>query len=154
MSWTIHARAWDDAAGADLRRQQRVELDDRYGFTDHEPGPMPSEADIALFLVAIDDAGTAIACGALRQLDETSAEVKRMYVVPASRGSGVATGILRALEDAAVERGWHTVRIETGTAQPDAQRFYQREGYEEIPLFGSYVGSTLSICYERTLKPS
>lgn len=154
MTWTIHARAWDDAAGADLRRQQRVELDDRYGFTDHEPGPMPSEADIALFLVAIDDAGTAIACGALRQLDETSAEVKRMYVVPASRGSGVATGILRALEDAAVERGWPTVRIETGTAQPDAQRFYQREGYEEIPLFGSYVGSTLSICYERTLKPS
>lgn len=154
MTWTIEARAWDDPAGAELRLQQRVELDARYGFDDHEPGPMPSEADIAVFLVAVDDSGKAIACGALRQLDETSAEVKRMYVVPASRGSGVATAILRALEKASVERGWPIVRIETGTAQPDAQRFYEREGYEKIPLFGSYVGSTLSICYERRFTPS
>ncbi|WP_246281911.1 GNAT family N-acetyltransferase [Fodinicola acaciae] len=154
MTWTIQPRAWDDPAGAELRRLQRVELDARYGFDDHEPGPMPSEADIAVFLVAVDDSGEAIACGALRPLDETSVEVKRMYVEPAARGSGVATAILRALEGAALERGWHTVRIETGTAQPDAQRFYQREGYEKIPLFGSYVGSTLSICYERSLTPS
>jgi GNAT superfamily N-acetyltransferase len=75
-----------------------------------------------------------------------------MYVVPDRRGSGIATTVLRALESAAAERGWRTLRLETGTEQPDAQRFYRREGYHEIPLFGSYVGSTLSVCFERVLE--
>lgn len=149
--WTIEARPWDDAAGAELRRRQRAELDARYGCDDHEPGPPPSAADVDVFLVAVDREGDAVACGALRELDATAAEIKRMYVVPGMRGTGVATGVLRALESAAAERGWRTLRLETGTEQPDAQRFYRREGYREIPLFGSYAGSTLSVCFEREL---
>ncbi|MFL6121547.1 GNAT family N-acetyltransferase [Actinophytocola sp.] len=152
MQWTIEQRPWDDPTGAALRRQQREELDARYGTNDHEPGPPPSATDTDLFLVAVDPTtGEAIACGALRRLDPTSAEIKRMYVVPEKRGTGVATDILRALETAATKRGWHTLRLETGTEQPDAQRFYRREGYREIPLFGNYVGSTLSVCFERQL---
>ncbi|MEV4760500.1 GNAT family N-acetyltransferase [Micromonospora sp. NPDC049559] len=150
--WRIEERPWGDPVGAALRDRQRAELDARYGSDDHEPGPPPSGEDIAVFLVAVDTAsGEAVGCGALRRLDRDSAEVKRMFVTPATRGSGVATRLLRALEEAAVARGWRTLRLETGTAQPDARRFYQREGYREIPLFGSYVGSTLSVCYEREL---
>lgn len=150
-TWTIEPRSWDDPGGAELRRLQRAELDARYGSDDHEPGPPPTAADVDVFLVAVDRDGTAVACGALRRLDGASAEIKRMYVVPERRGSGVAASVLRALETAAVERGWHTVRLETGTEQPDAQRFYRREGYREIPLFGGYLGSTLSVCFERAL---
>ncbi|MBB2946079.1 GNAT superfamily N-acetyltransferase [Actinoplanes lutulentus] len=146
----IAERAWDDADGVALRAAQRAELDARYGTGDHEPGTPPSAADIDLFLVATA-AGKAVGCGALRRLDEDSAEVKRMYVTPESRGSGVSTAILRALEAAAVRRGWTTIRLETGPAQPDAMRFYEREGYREIPLFGAYAGSDLSVCYERIL---
>ncbi|GAA2682914.1 GNAT family N-acetyltransferase [Actinoplanes palleronii] len=103
--------------------------------------------------VALDKAesGVAVGCGALRRLGEHSAEVKRMYVAPGSRGSGVAAAILRALEAAAVRRGWTTLRLETGTAQPDAIRFYQREGYREIPLYGVYAGSEISRCFEKSL---
>lgn len=151
MDWIIEQRPWDDPAGTELRLRQRAELDARYGSDDHEPGPPPSAADVDLFLVAVGDDGTAVACGALRGLDAGAAEIKRMYVVPERRGSGVAASVLRALESAAAERGWHTVRLETGTEQPDAQRFYRREGYREIPLFGNYVGSTLSVCFEREL---
>jgi GNAT superfamily N-acetyltransferase len=149
--WIIEERPWDDPAGAELRRRQRAELDARYGSDDHEPGLPPTAADVDVFLVAVDEDGTAIACGALRRLDAGAAEIKRMYVAPDRRGSGVATSVLRALESAAAERGWRTLRLETGTEQPDAQRFYRREGYHEIPLFGSYVGSTLSVCFERAL---
>jgi putative acetyltransferase len=150
--WTIEFRPWDDPAGAELRRRQREELDARYGTDDHEPGPPPSATDTDVFLVAVSPGtGEAIACGALRRLDSTTAEIKRMYVVPELRGTGVATEVLRALEKAATDRGWHTLRLETGTEQPDAQRFYHREGYREIPLFGNYVGSTLSVCFERQL---
>ena len=151
-TWTIEPRPWDDPDGAALRAGQRAELDARYGSDDHEPGTAPSADDIDLFLVALDDTGRAIACGALRRLDASSAEIKRMFVVPESRGSGVATAVLRALEAAAAQRGWTTLRLETGTEQPDAQRFYSREGYHEIPLFGHYVGSTLSVCFERVLR--
>jgi GNAT superfamily N-acetyltransferase len=147
----IEERPWDDPAGAALRKAQRAELDERYGSDDHEPGAAPTATDIDLFLVASAPDGSPLACGALRRLDETSAEIKRMYVVPTSRGSGVATAVLRALEAAAVTHGWTTLRLETGTEQPEAIRFYEREGYTEIPLFGPYVGSTLSVCYERTL---
>jgi putative acetyltransferase len=74
-----------------------------------------------------------------------------MYVAPGMRGTGVATAILRALEAAAAGRGWPVVRLETGPGQPEACRFYEREGYRRIPLFGAYVGSALSVCYERVL---
>lgn len=149
--WTVEARPWADPAGAELRARQRAELDARYGSTDHEPGAAPSAADIDLFLVAHGADGRAVACGALRRLDAHSAEIKRMYVVPELRGSGVATAVLDGLETAARDRGWTTLRLETGTLQPDAQRFYRRAGYHEIPLFGDYVGSTLSLCFERSL---
>lgn len=149
--WTIEARDWDDPGGAALRDAQRAELDTRYGNDDHEPGAAPSAADIDVFLVATDGAGTPVGCGALRRLDDAAAEVKRMYVTPAARGSGVATAILRALEEAAAGRGWTTLRLETGTEQPDAQRFYEREGYHRIPLFGVYATSTLSVCFERAI---
>ena len=148
----IEERPWDDPAGTALRAAQRAELDARYGTDDHEPGTPPSAADIDVFLVAVDGWGNAIACGALRQLDHGAAEIKRMYVAPDHRGSGVATAVLRALETAAVRHGWTTVRLETGPAQPDAMRFYEREGYRQIALFGAYVGSDLSVCYERTLS--
>ena len=153
--WTIEERPWDDPAGAALRAAQRAELDLRYGTDDHEPGTPPSAVDIDLFLVAADPTdGHPAGCGALRRLSDTSAEVKRMYVEPASRGSGVATALLRALEAAARNRGWTTLRLETGLAQPDAIRFYEREGYREIPLFGPYVGADLSVCYGRLLAPA
>ena len=87
----------------------------------------------------------------LRRLGADSAEIKRMYVVPAGRGSGVAVAVLRELEAAARARGWRTLRLETGPGQPEAMRFYEREGYRKIPLFGAYVGSDLSVCYERAL---
>jgi putative acetyltransferase len=151
MAWTIEERAWDDPAGAALRGAQRAELDERYGCDDHEPGTPPSAVDIDLFLVAVDPDGHALGCGALRRLDRTSAEIKRMYVTPAVRGSGVATGLLRALEAAAVHRGWTTLKLETGTAQPESVRFYEREGYRSIPLFGAYRGADQSLCYARDL---
>lgn len=150
-TWTIETRAWDDPEATALRLAQRVELDARFGCDDHEPGPAPTAEDIAVFLVAVDANGTAVACGGLREIDAVSAEVKRMYVAPAARGTGVAHAVLAALEATARERGWTTLRLETGddTLQPDANRFYRREGYREIPRFGHYVDSAISVCYEK-----
>ncbi|MBD8539760.1 GNAT family N-acetyltransferase [Frigoribacterium sp. CFBP 8751] len=154
MSWTITRTPFDHLDADGLRRAQRVELDARYGSDDHEPGTPPSAADVPVFLVARADDGRPIACGGLRPLADTvlgpaTVEVKRMYVSPEARGSGVATAVLRALEDAARDLGTRRIVLETGILQPDAIRFYEREGYESIPPFGSYVGSAESVCFAR-----
>lgn len=133
-----------------LRAAQRIEIDARYGG-DTEPGTKPSASDVPVFVVAYDAAGLAVGCGGLRQLDDESAEIKRMFVTPDARGTGVSIAILGALEDKARSRGWNTLRLETGTAQPDAIRFYEREGYTLIPNFGAYAGAAESLCYERRL---
>lgn len=144
-------REWDHADGVALRAAQRVEIAERYGTPDSEPGPAPTGDDIALFLVSYTADNVPAGCGGLRQLDGSSAEIKRMFVDPAHRGTGVSVAILRELEAAAVKRGWTTLRLETGTEQPDAIRFYTREGYRPIPNFGHYAHSAISLCFEKAV---
>ncbi|QHC66523.1 GNAT family N-acetyltransferase [Rathayibacter sp. VKM Ac-2759] len=156
MDWSIEDVAWTHPAAEELRAAQRRELDERYGSDDHEPGQAPSAEDVPVFVVARDSGGEAVACGGLRPLDDSvlgpgSIEVKRMFVAPGARGSGVSTAVLRALEERARARGAARLVLETGTLQPDAIRFYSREGYAPIPLFGAYEGSDLSVCFGREL---
>lgn len=150
MHIEIAEHEWDHADAVALRAAQRAEIDSRYG-PGSEPGPAPTAADVAVFLVAYAE-GAAAGCGALRQLDETSAEIKRMYVVPALRGQGVSVAVLRALESRAVELGWLTLKLETGPKQPEAVRFYERSGYTRIPNFGHYAGHEDSLCFQRDLR--
>ena len=101
--------------------------------------------------VVVDVDGVAVACGGLRPLDGGGAEVKRLYVAPQARGRGVSTAVLRAIEDEARGMGLTRLVLETGSAQPDAMRFYEREGYTRIPNFGHYADSAISLCYARDL---
>jgi len=153
MTLAVRAVPWDDPAGTALRVAQQDEVSARYGVPDSEPGPKPTASDITVFLVAFDDDGRAVGCGGLRTLDETHGEIKRMYVVPERRGTGVSTTILSALEGEVRSRGWTRLVLETGDQQPDAMRLYEREGYTRIPNFGYYADSELSICYEKALAP-
>ena len=149
MDIVISEVPWDDADAAALRAAQRAEIEERYG-PDSEPGPAPSAADIAVFLVAAVD-GRPVGCGGLRQLDEGAAELKRMYVMPEWRGKGISVAVLEALEDYAVKQGWRTLRLETGPRQPEAVRFYERSGYVRIPNFGHYAADPTSMCFEQVL---
>jgi len=146
---------WADARGEALRSAQRAELAVRYQTPDSEPGPAPTADDVAQFWVAFavtdDGSESAIGCGGLRPLAEDHGEIKRMYVAPAARGTGVSTAILRTLEAAARERGWDRLLLETGDRQPDAIRFYEREGFTRIPNFGHYAHSVASLCFEKRL---
>jgi GNAT superfamily N-acetyltransferase len=74
-----------------------------------------------------------------------------MYVVPGRRGSGAATAVLRALEHAARENGWRQLVLETGAPQPEALRFYAREGFRRIHPYGSYHGES-SVCLGKELE--
>jgi GNAT superfamily N-acetyltransferase len=146
---------WDDPDVQRLAAEQQDEVRTRYDGKG-EPGTPPSAADISVVLVARDGDGAAVGCGALRDLGDGVAEVKRMYVVPAARGRGVSKAVLAALEDAACERGWTTLRLETGPQQPEAVGLYTGAGYRAVTAFGGYVGdpdAEDSLFYERVLDP-
>jgi len=142
---------WDHPASVALRAAQRAEIAERYGTPDSEPGPAPTGDDITAFFVAFDDDGTALGCGGLRQLNVSEAEIKRMFVRAESRGTGVSTGILSRLEQYGTESGWRRLLLETGDGQPDAIRFYTREGYTRIANFGHYVDVAASLCFAKDL---
>ena len=140
---------WEHPASIDLRAAQRAEIAERYGTPDSEPGPAPTAADITAFFVALADDGTPLGCGGLRELSPTAAEIKRMFVDPAHRGSGVSSAVLARIEREARDRGYQRLLLETGTAQPDAVRFYTREGYRRIPNFGHYTDAEASLCFAK-----
>ncbi|MEO5780630.1 GNAT family N-acetyltransferase [Arthrobacter sp. PAMC25284] len=148
----IRQVTWSNPVGADLRAAQQAELDARFGSSDHEPGPPPSEADVAVFLVAYDKAsGQPVGCGGLRILNEHTAEIKRLYVLPYTRGSGVASSVLAALEAQAYALGIRTITAEAGSAQTDGRKFYEAAGFGPVPNFGPYAGVEHSYCYSKPI---
>jgi GNAT superfamily N-acetyltransferase len=92
-----------------------------------------------------------VGCAAIRELDQRTGEVKRMYVPDAFRGRGVARLLLTALEASARALGYGTLRLETGDRQPEAIRLYTSGGFEPIAPFGQYVGNPYSRCFEKRL---
>lgn len=144
---------WSHPVGADLRRAQQGELEARFGTPDHEPGTPPSETDCAVFLVAYDKAsGQPVGCGGLRLLDAGTAEVKLLYVLPYTRGSGVASSILAALEAEAFRQGITRIMAEAGSAQPDGRNFYLNSGFSAVPDFGPHIGTEHSSCYAKSIQ--
>ncbi|MDE2564784.1 MAG: GNAT family N-acetyltransferase [Burkholderiales bacterium] len=103
------------------------------------------------FYVARRD-GVAVGTGALRlATGEGHGEIKRMYVVPAERGRGVAYALLQALEARARELGRLRLQLETGRDQRAAVRLYERCGYTRCEAFGGYPDNGLSLFMGKTL---
>lgn len=103
-----------------------------------------------VFVVARRDEELA-ACGALLPLGDGIVEIKRIYVVPALRGRGVARRLLDHLLREARARGWNTARLGTGKGHREALTLYRTLGFSEIPRFGAYRDDTNAVCMEKAL---
>jgi putative acetyltransferase len=104
-----------------------------------------------VFLVTRADDGRAVACGGVCRFDTARAELKRMYVLPESRGSGLGRLLLEALEREARRLGYTGIVLETGDQQPEALGLYVAAGYGPIPCYGVYATRALSMCFEKRL---
>ena len=91
-------------------------------------------------------------CGALKEFNANTMEIKRMYVSPGSRKKGIATRILSALEDWASELSYSYCILETGKRQPEAIGLYKKNGYKLIPNYGQYSGVNNSLCFKKRMK--
>lgn len=92
-----------------------------------------------------------VGCGAFREFDRISVEIKRMYVKPEERGTGVAKQILNSLEAWAKENQFQRCILETGDRQVEAVKFYEKSGYKRTPKYGQYKQMENSICFEKHL---
>lgn len=129
-----------------------VELAARYA-DDDSSGIHDASPDTRWVLLR-DDHGRAVACGGIQPLTwtvpdapVTVGEVKRVYVVPEARGRGLSRRVMAALLAEAVDLGFRTLWLETGTEQPEALALYRGSGWREIPAYGQYVADPRTRCF-------
>lgn len=107
--------------------------------------------EMLIFYVAYDENGNGIACGALKHYDDSTAEIKRMYVMPQFRGRGLSKLILMQLEDYAKELNYQRLILETGLKQPEAMSLYQKFRYKPLKCYGRHANDTDSRCFEKLI---
>jgi len=104
---------------------------------------------VAFFVIRVDELPAA--CGGVKLNGSEYGEVKRMYVRPQFRGSGLARMMLDHLAAYTQQHGIDILRLETGIHQQEAIRLYERYGFQRIPPFGEYFEDPMSLCYEKRL---
>ena len=92
-----------------------------------------------------------VCCGAFKELDAKTVELKRMYTAPIARKKGFAKQILTALEQWASSLGYKNMVLETGENQIAAVQMYSHYGYLRIPNYGQYKGVAASLCFGKSL---
>jgi putative acetyltransferase len=92
-----------------------------------------------------------VGCGAFKKFDDKRVEIKRMYTSFEHRGIGIASKILKELENWSKEMLYSKSILETGKRQIEAVEFYKKNNYKIITNYGQYSGKENSLCFEKEL---
>lgn len=119
----------------ELFREYEASLDfalDFQGF-EQEVAALPGEyAEPGGTILVAEGAGAVAGCVALRALEPTICEMKRMYVRPAHRGRGAGRALAQAVLEAARQRGYRRMRLDTMASMTEAIALYRRLGFRPI----------------------
>ena len=118
------------------RHQQDLALIDSYfdaaGFEMELAGLpgkyAPPRGQLLLALVGDQPAG----CVALREVDPTRCEMKRMFVYPDQQGQGIGRALAEGVIRDACTMGYKSMLLDTSIRQPEAQALYRRLGFRNI----------------------
>jgi GNAT superfamily N-acetyltransferase len=108
--------------------------------------PRDFDPPLGLYLVARDGEHLAGGVGVRPILDPARGmgEVKRLWVRPDLRRSGVARSLMAVVLHEAMACGYRELYLETGPRQPAARRLYERLGWERVAAYpeGAHVHDT------------
>ena len=138
-----------------LLREAAVEARALYEDTVAPDAPWATNTPLGsrdVYVVAYIDQDP-VACGALRELDQVTAEVRRMYVMREHRRNRVGHAVLTHLAAEAKRLGYRMLRLETGNKQAPAMALYEAFGFRRIAPFGIYETDPTSVCFEFVLHP-
>ncbi len=93
-----------------------------------------------------------IGCGAMKDYEDFTMEIKRMFVPADKRGKGIAKSILMELEQCAKELGYKKCILETGDDMKEAVSLYKKCDYKIIPNYGQYKSVANSVCFEKSIN--
>jgi GNAT superfamily N-acetyltransferase len=151
VQFQIEARPYDDPEVTRLVAEVQAEYVAMYGGEDAaQVDPAEFAPPSGRFLVGVLD-GVAVAMGGWRRLDDTQAEIKRMYVAPVARRRGLALRLLGELERTAADAGITRLVLNTGPEQPEAVAMYERSGYAPEAPFGHYACHARALFYGKAL---
>ena len=111
-----------------------------------------NKLDAIKYVVLAVENGQAVGCGAIKEYDLDTMEVKRMYTSPQSRGKKIASRVLAELENWAKELSYKRCILETGNKQPEAIALYNRNSYQRILNYGQYANVENSLCFEKVIR--
>jgi putative acetyltransferase len=140
----------DNADFQQLRLNLEEELKIRDG-NDHAYYAQLNEIDSIRHVIVAYENTLPVGCGAIREYYKDTVEIKRMYVLPGYRGKGIASAILKNLEQWAVELNYKKILLETGINQPEAIQLYKKNNYRRIPNYGKYQTEEYSVCFEKNI---
>jgi putative acetyltransferase len=129
-------------------------LDEDLAIRDGDEHPFFAQfnkLDSIKYVIVAYDAAIAVGCGAIKQYDDCTMEVKRMFVPTEYRGKGIASFLLTELETWAIELSHTRCILETGKKQFEAVKLYHKSLYSVIPNYGQYHGVESSVCFEKRL---
>lgn len=86
-----------------------------------------SPPDGALLVANID--GEVVGCVALKRLDLTRCEMKRLFVDTAAHGTGAGKALAQAIVDRGKSLGYSKMMLDTGPRQVEAQTLYRKLGF-------------------------
>lgn len=110
-----------------------------------------NKIDLINDVVVIYKDNVPVGCGAFKEYDSCSVEMKRIFVMKEHRQQGLAKMLMNQLEKIAAGKNYKYAVLETGVKQQEAISLYKKYGYEVIENYGVYAGDDNSVCMRKTL---
>ena len=120
-------RAYEHETGLDLCFQNFEEelatLPGKYGPPDGK------------LIIVRDENERAVACAAIRSLEQGACELKRLYVRPDARGARLGERLTLALIEDAKQLGYSEMKLDTLPSMGTAVSLYRKLGFQDCPAY-------------------